>query len=189
MDMNMYVVANPHRCISCRACVIACAIAHLKTSVVVANMTDTPFQPRLNLVQTPLASAPIQCHHCENAPCAKICPVKAITQRDNATVVDTDKCIGCKSCLLACPFGAVALVPEYKEGRPEKRVAHKCDICLGRKDGPACVETCPASAFVVVKPYELRNSIQAKRTSAARTALGAARTAQEVAPRAAYPLS
>jgi electron transport protein HydN len=168
MDLNTYVVANPHKCISCKACEVSCAVAHLGTSVVVANMMDTPFLPRLNLVQTPLVAAPIQCHHCENAACAIVCPVGAITRQDNAVIVNTDKCIGCKSCLIACPFGAVELVPENEQ--KEKLVAHKCDFCAGRKEGPACVETCPASAFVVVKPDELRESVKSKRANVARLA-------------------
>ena len=176
MEWNTYVVANPHKCISCKACEVSCAIAHLGTSVVTAGMTNAPFLPRLNLVQTPRVSAPIQCHHCENAACAVICPVNAITRQENAVIVNTDKCIGCKSCIIACPFGAVDMAPQK-----EKLVAHKCDTCAGRKEGPACVEACPASAFVVVKPDELKESIKSKRTavvasaSAAQTAILEAR--------------
>jgi electron transport protein HydN len=161
MDMNTYVVANPHKCISCKACEIACAVAHLGISVVAANMMNAPFLPRLNLVQTPRAGAPIQCHQCENAPCAAVCPVGAITRRDDTNIVNSDKCIGCKSCLIACPFGAIDLAPD--NGRKEKLVAHKCDICCGRNEGPACAESCPASAFVVVKPVELRERVKSKR--------------------------
>jgi len=179
MDMNTYVVANPHRCISCRACEIACAVAHLSTTVVVAGQTDTPFQPRLNLVQTPLVGAPVQCHQCENAPCATICPVGAITRQDDTNVVNTDKCIGCKSCLVACPFGAINLVPHI--GQQEKLIAHKCDICCGRKEGPACAESCPASAFVVVKPTELREKVKSKRAEAVALALQAQQAQQALA--------
>jgi electron transport protein HydN len=139
-------------------------------------MMNTPFLPRLNLVQTPLVGAPVQCHHCENAACATICPVKAITQRDNAIVVNTDKCIGCKSCIIACPFGAMDLAP-----RKEKLIAHKCDICAGRKEGPACAEACPATAFVVVKPDELKERIKSKRIEVAQQAQLAQQAAQQVA--------
>jgi len=184
MDWNTFVVANPHKCIGCRACEIACAIAHLETSVVAASAMNTPFLPRLNLVQTPLITMPIQCRQCDDAPCANICPVSAITHQDDKIAVNTKKCIGCKSCMIACPFGAVDLVPEYKNGQiveqnslqlkngenghnKDKLIAHKCDICTGRKEGPACLEACPASAFVVVKPDELKKSIKSRRTAAA----------------------
>ena len=180
MEWNTYVVANPHKCISCKACEVSCAVAHLGTSVVAAGMTNAPFLPRLNLVQTPLVSAPIQCHHCENPACAVICPVNAITQQNNAVVVNADKCIGCKSCIIACPFGAVDLAPEYKDGQPEKLIAHKCDICAERKAGPACVETCPASAFVVVKPSELKESLKSKRAAVVASAASAASAAQQL---------
>ena len=184
MDMNTFVVANPHKCIGCRACEVACAVAHLETSVAIAGAMDTPFLPRLNLVQTPLVTMPIQCRQCDDAPCANICPVSAITHQADKIMVNTKRCIGCKSCMIACPFGAMDMVPEYKDGQAvkqdglhladredgpdkEKLIAHKCDLCAGREEGPACVEACPASAFVVVKPRELRQSIKSRRTASA----------------------
>jgi Fe-S-cluster-containing hydrogenase component 2 len=62
----------------------------------------------------------------------------------------------------------------------EKLIAHKCDICTGRKEGPACVETCPASAFVVVKPDELKEKIKSKRTAVVASTASAASAAQQL---------
>jgi electron transport protein HydN len=170
MNMSAFVVANPRKCIGCKACEIACAVAHLHTTVVTAAALDVPFQPRLNLVQNPLVTMPVQCRQCEDAPCASICPVQAITRRNGVVVVDTDRCFGCKSCMLACPFGAMDMAQEASktDGAPvtagkERTVAHKCDLCDGRPGGPACVEACPALAFVVVKPEALRKSVAEKR--------------------------
>ncbi len=168
MNMSTFVVANPRKCIACKSCEIACAVAHLKTTVATAGGLNAPFQPRLSLVQTPLLAMPVQCRQCEDAPCAAICPAKAITRRDGAVIVDADRCFGCKSCMLACPFGAMdmAAADDDEPAKP-RAVAHKCDLCVGRSGGPACVEACPAQAFVVVRPDELQKSLAQRRRAAA----------------------
>lgn len=185
MNVNAFVVANPHKCIGCQACEIACAVAHLGTSVATAGALEVPFLPRLTLVKTPLVTMPIQCRQCEDAPCANVCPVEAITHQGNKVIVNTEICIGCKTCMLACPFGAMDMVPELDAGRPiyqdvlkqqyieeqidkEKMVAHKCDLCTDRAGGPACVEICPASAFTVIEPKVMKESIKVKRAASAR---------------------
>ena len=182
-NINTFVVANPHKCIGCKACEIACAVAHLDISVVTAGEMEMPFLPRLSLVKTPMVTMPIQCRQCDDAPCANVCPVEAITHQGNKIVVDQDKCIGCKTCMLACPFGAMDMVPELENGLPvyqeglaldtedqsakEKMVAHKCDLCAGRENGPACAEVCPAAAFIVVKPADIKQSIKNRRAASA----------------------
>ncbi|HWR41780.1 4Fe-4S dicluster domain-containing protein [Sporomusa sp.] len=183
--MNTFVVANPNKCIGCRACEIACAIAHLDTTVVTAGATEVPFLPRLNLIRTSRVTMPIQCRQCDDAPCANVCPVEAITQKDNTIIVNTKRCIGCKTCMLACPFGAMDMVPEWEKGEPLKQaalkvenaegeeeikevlIAHKCDLCAGREKGPACKEVCPAEAFVTVNPTLSKANICEKRISSA----------------------
>lgn len=184
MDSNTFVVADPHKCIGCKACEIACAVAHLEMTVVTAGASNMPFQPRLSLVQTSQRSMPIQCRQCEDAPCANACPVGAIMRQKGRILVDTDRCFGCKTCMLACPFGAMDMVQEISHGQPVlqknlleigkqtegtpkgRLVAHKCDLCGDRADGPACVEACPAKAFVVVRPRDLKKGIRAKRDAA-----------------------
>jgi len=181
--MNTFVVANPHKCIGCKACEIACAIAHLDSDVNVASAQQTPFRPRINLVRAPRVTMPIQCRQCEDAPCANVCSVQAITQRDQRIVVHEELCIGCKACMVACPFGAMDMAIQEEEqgilqvvteeGKEPKNtiVAHKCDLCTGRSGGPACVEICPAEAFVIVNPQKLMRSIKDKRLSSAREIL------------------
>jgi molybdopterin-containing oxidoreductase family iron-sulfur binding subunit len=115
---------------------------------------------------------PVLCMQCEEPDCMKVCPTGATYQTEDGIVrVDKNKCIGCKYCMMACPYGARYTVPEYKsyfpEGLPisdyekycmkvweEKRgsgVATKCDFCIDRRaEGrePACVQSCPANARV-----------------------------------------
>lgn len=178
--MNTFVVANPHKCIGCKACEIACAIAHLDSDVNDAAEKQAPFLPRINLVRAPRVTMPIQCRQCEDAPCANVCPVNAITSQDHRIIVHGEVCIGCKACMVACPFGAMDMsIQEEKQGilqvqteesRELKQVmtAYKCDLCAGRKMGPACVEVCPAEAFIIVNPEKLTRNIKEKRLASAR---------------------
>lgn len=168
--MNTFVVANPNRCIGCKACEIACAVAHLDTSVTTAEFTDTPFSPRLNVLKTADGNGPIQCRHCEDAPCAKVCPNKCINNIDGIVYIDRSNCIGCKTCTMACPVGAVGLVPEINvqeklakqdlkalDGKlyfKENIVGNKCDLCKDREGGPACAKVCPTKAFKIVQTNE-----------------------------------
>jgi len=178
--MNCFVVANPDKCIGCRTCEIACVVAHSDKSLFTAGTAEVEFNPRLKVIKTATVSAPIQCRHCENAPCANVCPVGAITNKGNSIQVDPAACVGCKTCMLACPFGAIDLVSEYYEGEKclqeglkisqgaglcakDRIIANKCDLCVDRPGGPACIEVCPTAAFQLVKNDNMANSIQAKR--------------------------
>ncbi len=176
--LNRFVIADPGKCIGCRVCEIACAAVHEKeqTPLTVGNMQN-PVQPRLYLVRSVQGSVPIQCRHCEDAPCAAACPVLAITQKEDVIFVDESLCVGCKTCMLACPFGALKLVPVFENGLPVEQnlplhpesqhqggstagekeeykqlhVASKCDRCSGLAE-PACVANCPQQALKVIQP-------------------------------------
>ena len=85
-----------------------------------------------------LAKSPVTCHHCENAPCAQSCPNGAITQHSDSVQVNQQKCIGCKACVVACPFGTMDMLIAPLENDSVKASAHKCDLCSkGRKARPA----------------------------------------------------
>lgn len=140
--LSMYV--DLKRCIGCFACETSCKHEH-----------DLPMGPRLmRLIQvgpkkvgrhTKTIYYPMNCFHCGNAPCIPACPTGAMIKReDNGIVfVDSDKCIGCKQCIQACPFGA----PQY-DTRSGKVI--KCDFCMDRVDKglqPACVVKCSADCL------------------------------------------
>jgi len=178
--MNCFVVANPDKCIGCRTCEIACVVAHSEKSIFTAGATDVDFHPRLKVIKTAAVSAPIQCRHCENAPCANVCPVGAIANKDGAIQVDTDICIGCKTCMAVCPLGAIDLVEEYADGEKvlqqglqvdsdtglhakERIIANKCDLCAQRPSGPACTEVCPTKALKIIKNETIATSVKEKR--------------------------
>ena len=97
--MNHFVVAEPRLCIGCYTCMPACVAAH--------QAVGLQAHPRLFVTHTPDGTMPVQCRHCEDAPCAKVCPVGAIVRADGAIQLNESTCIGCKMCALACPFGAI----------------------------------------------------------------------------------
>lgn len=94
----------------------------------------------------------ISCNHCDDPACTKVCPTGAMHKAPDGTVQhDDSKCIGCKSCKIACPYDA----PQYSE---EDRIIHKCDSCRPlREDGhnPVCVDTCPMRALDFGETTEL----------------------------------
>ncbi|SUX72329.1 oxidoreductase [Citrobacter freundii] len=105
------------------------------------------FQPRITVIKHQQQRSAVTCHHCEDAPCARSCPNGAISHVNDSVQVNPKKCIGCKSCVVACPFGTMQIVLTPVAKGKVKATAHKCDLCQGREQGPACVENCPAQAF------------------------------------------
>ncbi|MHB8779415.1 MAG: 4Fe-4S dicluster domain-containing protein, partial [Anaerolineales bacterium] len=93
------------------------------------------------------------CMHCENAICMEVCPAAAISKRaDGIVLIDQDKCIGCRYCSWACPYGA----PQFNE---DLGVMTKCNMCadlVDKGERPACVESCPYRAMDFGPLDELR---------------------------------
>ncbi|MGQ9371038.1 4Fe-4S dicluster domain-containing protein [Azospirillum sp. ST 5-10] len=145
--------------------------------------------PRLTVTRTADGTAPVLCHHCEDAPCARVCPVDAITHAGGAIVLDEKTCIGCKMCALACPFGAItpsgtgiagvagirtatpthsaALDPLLAWETGVRSVAVKCDLCESTGAGPACVRVCPTNALFTVDNAAVGRANAAKRAFSA----------------------
>ncbi len=137
------------RCIDCRACMVACSvenkIAMDKTRIWVAGVgLKGEF---LNLTR---ATMVYHCMHCAAPDCLSACPVGAYTKRDDGPVLyNSKKCIGCRYCMNACPFGVPHF--DYDKGLVEGAFIDKCTMCPQRIDNglePACVATCPTDALV-----------------------------------------
>lgn len=164
VELGKYVTCDPNKCTGCRACELACFAEHNKDTNNVGNTVGTvtvPVAPRLYVTKIADGiSAPIQCKHCEDAPCLNVCSKNAISRIDGQVIIDTEKCIGCKDCMLACPFGAIDLFVQYKNGEKviqagcsdAAKAANKCDLCKDNPKGPACVRVCPNEALRVVEP-------------------------------------
>ena len=97
--MNRFVVAEAKLCTGCGTCEAACVEVHERVGL--------QAYPRLHVTKTPQGTMPVQCRHCEDAPCAKVCPVAAITHGEGMIELNESTCVGCKMCALACPFGAI----------------------------------------------------------------------------------
>ncbi|ELW1645148.1 formate-dependent uric acid utilization protein AegA [Enterobacter oligotrophicus] len=163
--MNRFIMANSQQCIGCRACEVACVMAHNDEQHV---LSEHHFHPRITVLKSGAKSSPVTCHHCENAPCAQSCPNGAISKHSDSVQVNQQKCIGCKACMVACPFGTLDIIVTPQENDSVKATAHKCDLCLTRSQGPACVENCPADVLRLATPAVLDNLAKARRQRTAR---------------------
>ncbi|MHB9130863.1 MAG: 4Fe-4S dicluster domain-containing protein [Armatimonadota bacterium] len=144
--MKGMIVVRAERCLACKSCEIACAVEHSDSKDLVgAIQQEQPPAPRVSVEQGEGFVVPLQCRQCEDAPCVKVCPTHALyrVDQDSPVVLDEDLCIGCKWCILACPFGVIRL-------DENTRVIIKCDQCierLQRDEKPACVCSCPTHAL------------------------------------------
>ena len=124
---------------------VGCVVAHEGLGIFTKCPEEFVFNPKLDVVKTKTISIAVQCKHCEDALCLNACPSKAISRVDDAVVLNTTRCIGCKTCVLTCPYGAVNMV-EVAKGN---YVSNKCDFCVGRAE-PECVKVCLTNSLKVV---------------------------------------
>ncbi len=130
------------RCQGCHSCEIACAVEHSSSKSLFAALGEHPApRHRLWVEQVPPAhKVPVLCRHCEDAPCMHACIAGAISRTaDGVVMTSADKCIGCWTCVMVCPYGVI--------GRHlETRKSYRCDRCPDRAE-PACVSACPVKAL------------------------------------------
>jgi anaerobic carbon-monoxide dehydrogenase iron sulfur subunit len=150
--MEKILTVDYQKCTGCRLCELVCSVSH--------DGISNPSRSRITVIKWEDIGVyvPMICQQCENAPCESICPVGAIKrdEDDGFLGVDYNICIGCRSCVSACPFGAMAY------NKTDKRV-FKCDLCGGK---PQCVMFCEEKAIDYV-PAET-SSNQKKKEAAIR---------------------
>jgi carbon-monoxide dehydrogenase iron sulfur subunit len=162
--MPKVIVVNEERCLACNSCMIACAMAHTEAETLVEALgAASPPQPRVYVESAGAYGVPLQCRHCEDPPCIAICPSGAIDHAspDGPVLLDQERCIGCKFCMLVCPFGVIALSRDGK-------AMIKCDLCVERTEAgelPACVAACPTGALKFV---DLDEHLRRRRREAVR---------------------
>jgi len=173
--MNRFVIAEPGKCIGCRTCEVACVLAHKTGHEEGSVLSPANFTPRLKTIKGKKYTAPVQCRQCENAPCVNVCPTEALFYQDDTVQLDVNFCVGCQTCVLACPFGAIEMVkrPAKQPGlgpktiRASVLVANKCDLCLGIESGPACMKVCPTKALHLIDSEAAEKNLREKRAKAA----------------------
>lgn len=153
-----FIMVDPERCLGCHTCEIACAVAHTRSgSLFGAVLAGEHLTPRNRVVQVAEVSFPAQCRQCQDAPCVRVCPTGATYRTETYTAVNTNRCIACGLCTMVCPFGAIR-IGNVRVNGSMKRAAVKCDLCVDRPGGPACVEACPTGALTLVEPQEVRET-------------------------------
>ena len=124
---------DPKKCNGCRLCEVACSLIH--------EGEIEPARSRIQVLEwhTDGIFLPVFCQHCADAPCKAACPRDAISWRDDwgRVVIDYDRCVSCRMCVAACPFGAMG----FDKAR---QVVFKCDLCNGN---PQCVNFCQPEAL------------------------------------------
>lgn len=154
--MERWIVFAEKKCIGCHSCEIACQLQN-----------DAPPGLRLRWVHTwPTGKFPqasqrrisTACFHCDDPSCVSACPVGALRRRTDGVVEHViEKCLGCKYCLQACPFG----VPKFS---PKQQIIRKCSFCIQRIDDglePACASKCPTGALTYQAKGALAQDLKA----------------------------
>lgn len=128
------------RCLGCMSCQIACAVAHSQSKTLFGAILERPApRYRVHVAAGDGVNVPLQCRHCDDAPCVHACMAGAMRRGDAGVLVDEKKCVGCWMCVMVCPFGVITPTPE--------KVAVKCDMCADEPP-PRCVPACPTGALV-----------------------------------------
>lgn len=141
--MKYGFVIDNRKCIGCHACTTACKSEH--NVPVGVNRTWVKQVEKGTFPDTRRLFSVMRCNHCADAPCVDICPTEALyTRKDGIVDFDKDRCIGCKSCMQACPYDALYIDPETNTAAKCNYCAHRIDIGLE----PACVNVCPEHAII-----------------------------------------
>ncbi|MCL4119019.1 UNVERIFIED_CONTAM: hypothetical protein GTU68_035322 [Idotea baltica] len=137
-------VLDSDNCIGCHACTVACKSEHDVPLGV--NRTWVKYIETGTFPDVARKFSVMRCNQCDDAPCMTICPTNALFRADNGVVdFQDDNCIGCKSCMNACPYDALYI-------NPETNTAHKCNMCNHRVEvglEPSCQIVCPTEAIII----------------------------------------
>ncbi|MBQ6540270.1 MAG: 4Fe-4S binding protein, partial [Oscillospiraceae bacterium] len=116
------VYVNEEWCLACHLCEYNCAFANSGLNDMVLALKGKPIYPRIHVEGSEKISYAVSCRHCEDPICVKSCIAGALSKHDGVIRIDKNRCVGCFTCILVCPFGALA--------PSESGVMQKCELCL-----------------------------------------------------------
>lgn len=138
------VYINEKWCLGCHLCEYYCAFANSEKTDIVKALKDFKINPRIRIeegTQSGSISFAVNCRHCEEPLCVKSCITGALKKENGIVSIDKTKCVGCCTCILVCPYGALIA--------DESGTVLKCELCAKNSDGePSCVKGCPNKAIV-----------------------------------------
>jgi carbon-monoxide dehydrogenase iron sulfur subunit len=141
------VYVNEAVCIGCHLCEVYCQLQHAQSKDLVKlfkRENPRPL-PRLRVEERGIVSFSVRCQQCDEAPCVQACLTGALARDPSSgtVTVDQERCIGCWTCLLFCPLGAI------RQNKTQNKML-KCDLCPG-EEIPVCVTNCPNEALAYVE--------------------------------------
>lgn len=136
------IYVNEEWCLGCHLCEYYCAYANSGEKNMVYALKNKPLRARIKVEGEDRITFAVSCRHCVNPACISACISGALSKgEDGVVAVDKSKCVGCGSCVMVCPYGAIEVSEEH--------VATKCELCTTNSFGkPLCAANCPNNAIV-----------------------------------------
>ena len=135
------VYVNEQWCLGCHLCEYNCAFANSGQTNIVKALKGKSIFPRIHVEGEDKITFAVSCRHCEDPMCVKSCISGALSKKNGTVCIDRNKCVGCLTCILVCPYGAMS--------QDANGAVQKCELCMGNTCGePACVKGCPNRAIV-----------------------------------------
>lgn len=130
------IYVNEKWCLGCHLCEYNCAFAATGEENMALALKDKKIYPKVRVEDDGKIMYAVSCRHCDDALCVKSCISGALSKEDGVVKIDKNKCVGCLTCLLVCPYGALV--------QNENKAVTKCELCTDNACGePACVKGCP----------------------------------------------
>lgn len=138
------VYVNEDWCLGCHLCEYYCAFANSGKDDMAKALKGVQINPKIQVEEGDGVNFAVSCRHCEEPLCVKACITGALSVQDGIIEINQDKCVGCYTCILSCPYGCIMPADDS-----EHSVIQKCELCVKNACGePACVAGCPNRAIV-----------------------------------------